>query len=594
MSQLKAFGQLAEALRADWRRRARPNQLPPPGDWWLVWLILAGRGWGKTLTGAEWVCFKIRHGCSRIAIVGATAADCRDVMVEGQSGILSVGLKADRPVYSPSNRRLTWPNGAIGTLYSADEPDRLRGPQHDAAWCDEMAAWSYLESWDQLMLGLRLGQRPQCIVTTTPRPIKLIRNLVEREGKDVVVTRGSTFENSANLAQSFLNEITVRYEGTRLGRQELQAEILDDVPGAIFIRLWFDRDRREKAPDDLLQIVIAIDPATTSGEDSDETGIVVVGVAQENGVDHAFVLEDLSGKFAPHEWARIAIAAYHRHSASRIVAETNAGGEMVENTLRQIDPNVSFREVKASRGKVRRAEPVAALSEQGRLHFVGSFPQMEDQCAALTPDFDRVKAGYSPDRLDAMVWGVTDTVIDRNPFSLVSRSSLVGESAYQLPKRFMTIAACVDVAPTGIVAVAYAGTQQSGIKPHLVILDADVFPLNATTFPDINARIRALVAERHAAAGMIIVQKIFVTHAESADLNCQHIDPSFDPETTFLSAVNTVSRGDVRIAAPQLASGKIAAALDVRIGEDNKSDPLRRALLTLVSAAFGNEIQRVA
>ena len=441
------------------------------------------------------------------------------------------------------------------------------------------------------MLGLRLGQRPQVVVTTTPRPIKLIRGLVEREGRDVVVTRGSTYENRKNLAPSFLNEITSRYEGTRIGRQELQAEILDDVPGAIFQRSWFDRDRREKAPDDLLQIVVSLDPATTSGEDADETGIVVVGVAQENGVDHAFVLEDLSGRYAPHEWSRVAITAYHRYSASRIVAETNAGGEMVENVLRQIDPNVSFREVKASRGKVRRAEPVAALSEQGRLHLIGSFPTMEDQCAALTPDFDRVKAGYSPDRLDAMVWGVTDTVIDRNPFSLVSRSDLVGDQGYQIPQRFAVIAACVDVAPTGVVAVVYAGVQQS-IKPRLIILDADVFALHATVFPDIKKRILAIVAERSAADYMVIMPKIFVKHAEEIDMAYQHIEPAFDPEMTFISAANAISGGNVRIAAPAIAAGKIAAALDVRVGEDMKADPLRRAVLTLISAAFGNEIQQ--
>jgi phage terminase large subunit-like protein len=589
-SQLKGFSHLAEALSKDWRRIARPNQLPPPGDW-LCWLVCAGRGFGKTRAGSEWVRFKVSQGCRRIALVGATASDCRDVMIEGQSGILSIGLKSERPTYEPSKRRLTWPNGAIATAYSADEPDRMRGPQHDAAWCDELAAYPYPEIFDQLMFGLRLGQHPQVIVTTTPRPVKIIRSLLEREGRDVVVTRGSTFENKANLAPSFLNEITTRYAGTRLGRQEIQAEVLDDIPGAIFQRSWFDRDRREKAPDDLLQIVVAIDPATTSGEDADETGIVVVGAAQENGVDHAYVMEDLSGKYSPTEWARIAITAYHRYSASRIVAETNAGGEMVENTLRQVDANVAFREVKASRGKVRRAEPVAALSEQGRLHLVGSFPALEDQCAALTPDFDRVKAGFSPDRLDAMVWGVTDIVIDRNPFSLVSRNDLLGDKEVQLPQRSQCIVAVIDIDPTGTVAIVYGGTSPGTIKPKLMILDAIVTPLHGRVFADVKAHLDELVAERRAEGSFALMPISLQPHAGAAGLHHEPISASFDPDSTFLSAATYISRGDVKISAPTLAMGQIGAALDVRAGEDTKVNPLRRAVLTLISAVFETVVQ---
>ncbi len=402
-----AFGRLADTLAGDWTLQARPSQLPPLGDWWFVWLILAGRGFGKTRAGSETVRLQKLAGCTRMAIVGATAADVRDTMVEGASGVLATSPKHDRPEYEPSKRRLTWPNGAIATTYSADEPERLRGPEHDFVWADELAAWNYPEAWDQAMFGLRRGKRPRAIVTTTPKPTKIIRGLVDREGKDVFVTRGSTFENAANLAPSFLSEITKRYQGTRLGRQELQAEILDDVPGSLWQREWIDRARRERAPE-LKQIVVAIDPAVKSGEDSDETGIIVAGVGHD---DRGYVLEDLSGRYAPHEWARVAVAAYHRHEADRIVAEVNNGGEMVEQVLRQVDATAAFRAVHASRGKVVRAEPIAALYEQGRIHHVGALEVLEDQMCAFTTDFDRGRAGYSPDRVDALVWVFTELML---------------------------------------------------------------------------------------------------------------------------------------------------------------------------------------
>jgi phage terminase large subunit-like protein len=302
--------------------KARPSQLPPPGDW-IAWLILTGRGWGKTRCGAEWIRSQVMAGCSRLALVGATAADVRDIMVEGESGILAISPSHDRPEYQPGLRRLTWKNGAMATCFSADEPDRLRGPQHDGAWGDEIASWRYPDAWDQLMFGLRIGRNPRVVATTTPRPVKLIRNLLAREGKDVVVTRGRTIENVANLAPAFLTEIMWRYEGTRLGRQELDAEVLQDVPGALWQREWIDRDRVAAAPE-LRRIVVAIDPAMSTSEGSDETGIVVAGVG---GDDHGYVVDDLSGRYAPHEWAACAIEAYRRHDADRIVAEVNAGGE---------------------------------------------------------------------------------------------------------------------------------------------------------------------------------------------------------------------------------------------------------------------------
>lgn len=395
----------AEALLYDWQLWARPEQLEPAGEW-LTWLIQAGRGFGKTRVGAEWVREQVeKNGCRRIALVGRTASDTRDVMVEGESGILSVSPPWFRPRYEPSKRRLTWPNGAIATTYSADEPDLLRGPQHDAAWCDELAAWRFADTWDMLQFGLRLGPRPRCVVTTTPRPRKVIRDLVADPACHV--TRGSTFDNIDNLAPSFIRAVVRRYEGTTLGRQELKGELLEDIPGAHWTRSTIENGRVKTAPESLSRLVVAIDPAATSNEGADETGIIVAGVADVGAEEHGYVLEDLSGRYTPSEWARVAIEAYTRWKAGRIVAEVNNGGEMVENTLRVIDPNVSYRAVHASRGKAIRAEPVAALYEQGRVHHVGGYPELEDQMVGWTPDAD-----FSPDRMDALVWALTDLIVE--------------------------------------------------------------------------------------------------------------------------------------------------------------------------------------
>jgi len=372
-----------------------------------VWLLLAGRGFGKTRTGAEYVRVAVEEGrARRVALVAPTASDARSVMVEGESGLLSISRRRWRPIYEPSLCRLTWPNGAIATTYSADEPNRLRGPQHDLAWCDELAAWRYPAAWDMLMFGLRLGEDPRVVVTTTPRPIKLIRDLLA--DPKVVTTRGRTVENRANLAPAFLEQIVKRYEGTRLGRQKLDAEILDDMPGALWQRGLIEAARTSAAPD-LARVVVAIDPAAASSDGADETGIIVAG--RDSG-GHGYVLADASGRYAPAEWARTAIAAYRAHGADRIVAEINNGGEMVEATLRMIDPNVPFGAVRASRGKVARAEPVAALYEQGRVHHIGALPQLEDQMCAFSSGFDRQAAGYSPDRVDALVWALTELLVE--------------------------------------------------------------------------------------------------------------------------------------------------------------------------------------
>jgi len=389
-----------------WRFWARPSQLPPEGDW-RVWLLLAGRGFGKTRSGAEWVREQIERGTAgRIALVAPTAADARDVMVEGESGLLAIAPNDRRPRYEPSKRRLTWFNGAIATLFSADEPERLRGPQFDAAWCDELAAWRYgQDAWDMLMMGLRLGENPRVVATTTPRPVRLIRALLKTA--DCAVTRGSTRENADNLAPSFMSAILAQYEGTRLGRQEIEAELLDDVPGALWTRDTIERARVSAVPT-LRRVVVAIDPAASASESADETGIVVAGVG-ENG--HAYVLDDLSGRFHPQGWAARAIAAFQSRQADRIVAETNNGGEMVEATLRTVDSAVPYKPVHASRGKIMRAEPVAALYEQGRVHHVGAFPALEDQMCAFTGGAPSPRP--SPDRLDALVWALTELMVER-------------------------------------------------------------------------------------------------------------------------------------------------------------------------------------
>jgi phage terminase large subunit-like protein len=391
---------------ADWTRFAHPNQRPPPGNW-RVWLLLAGRGFGKTRAGAEFVRAQVAGGrARRVALVGPTAADARTVMVEGESGLLAIGPQHERPIYEPSLHRLTWPNGAIATTFSADEPNRLRGPQHDLAWCDELAAWRYPAAWDMLMFGLRLGDDPRAVVTTTPRPIQLIRDLLA--DPKVVTTRGRTIENQDNLAPAFLDQIVRRYQGTRLGRQELDAELLEDMPGALWQRGLIEAARTAALPE-LIRIVVAIDPAASTGDDADETGIVVAG---RDAAGHGYVLADASGHYPPAEWARVAVAAYAAHRADRVIGEVNNGGDMVEAMLRMVDPNVPFRAVRASRGKAARAEPVAALYEQGRMHHLGALPRLEDQMCAFTPDFDRTAAGYSPDRVDALVWAVTELLVE--------------------------------------------------------------------------------------------------------------------------------------------------------------------------------------
>jgi predicted phage terminase large subunit-like protein len=417
MSRLSTLaGKLADAIQdGGWRSKARPSQLPPPGftgDGPINgWLYMGGRGTGKNRAASEWIHEVVQAKVAgRIALVAPTAADARDTIVEGASGILQTAPSWCRPEYEPSKRRLTWPTtGAVAHTFSSEESDRLRGPQFDLAFADELAAWNDPQStWDMLMFGLRIGAHPRWLVTTTPRPIKLLKELLAREGKDVAVTRDTTFANSANLAPSFLEAIRKRYENTRLGRQELNAELLEDVAGALWSRAMID-DAALKTPlPDMARVVVAVDPSGTAGalDEGDSIGIVVAG----KGVDgNAYVLADRSCKLSPDGWGRRAVDAYREFKADRIVAEKNFGGAMVEHVIRTVDRNVSYREVTASRGKVQRAEPVAALYEQGRVKHAHSFPELEDEMCAMTSD------GYagdgSPDRCDALVWALSELMV---------------------------------------------------------------------------------------------------------------------------------------------------------------------------------------
>jgi len=397
-----------ESLKSLWPFWARPDQLIPPGDW-IYWLPLAGRGWGKTRTGAETLRQWARD-FPLVNLIGATADDVRDVMVEGESGVLAVCPRDERPRYVAHRRRLDWPNGAKSLLFSAEEPERLRGKQHQKLWCDELAAWRYPEAWDQAVFGLRLGKKPQAIITTTPRPTKLMRELLA----DPLThsTRHSTFENIGNLAENFLDRVVGKYEGTRLGRQELHAEMLLDAPGALWTRILLEQAQagRDEAPK-LTRIVVAVDPPATSGESADECGMIVAGLAADRRVH---ILADLTRQGeTPLTWASRAVEAYRNFKADCIVAEVNNGGEMIETLIRQVDANVPYRAVRASRGKFARAEPVAALYEQNRVRHCGIFAKLEDQMCLMTPDFDRARAGYSPDRVDALVWAVTALALDQ-------------------------------------------------------------------------------------------------------------------------------------------------------------------------------------
>lgn len=431
---------LSEAEQAElrwfWHFWARENQKAPPGAW-NTWLVLAGRGYGKTRMGSEWIRENATGGTplspppsgwKRIALVAETAADARDVMVLGDSGILACHPKDFRPEWSPTNRRLTWPNGVEAWVYNATEPDQLRGPQHHAAWVDELAKFRYMqETWDQLQFGLRLGDHPQALVTTTPRPLPLIKRLIN--DSDTVVTRGATMDNKANLAANTIKQLYERYGGTRIGRQELEGEILTDIPGALWNRDNIDATRIYEVPANLERVLVAVDPAVSNNEGSDEHGIVVVGLARDkDGYARGYVLEDGSLRGNPDDWARRAVGLYRSWQADKIVAEKNQGGQMVESTIKAVDRSVPVKLVHASRGKVVRAEPVSALYEQGRVHHVGAFDTLEDQMCLFSIDNMRNISNGSPDRVDALVWGLSEI------FDKITGRRIIAEDPYTVDK----------------------------------------------------------------------------------------------------------------------------------------------------------------
>ncbi len=402
----------AEVIKADWLLWARSDQKPPERTSWSVWLVLGGRGAGKTRTGAEWI-KGMALGmpgfadmpAERIALVGETQGQVRDVMIEGVSGLLAIHTRWERPDWYPSRRRLEWPNGAIAQVFSAEDPEGLRGPQFSAAWSDELAKWPNLqECWDMLQFGLRLGDRPRQIVTTTPRPAPLLKRLLA--DPHVAVSRAATAANRYNLAPEFIRSITETYGGTRLGRQEIDGEIVEESADALWTRAMIE-GCREPAPGGLARIVVAVDPPASSSQRADSCGLVVAGV-DADGFGH--VLEDgtVSGA-RPHEWAQMAIALYRRFEADALVVEVNQGGEMATSVIREVDSGVPVTAVRATRGKYLRAEPVAALYAQGRVRHAGRFPALEDEMCDFGPA--GLSSGRSPDRLDALVWALTHLML---------------------------------------------------------------------------------------------------------------------------------------------------------------------------------------
>ncbi len=402
------------AIKHYWKLHARPHQIPAHENW-LIWLLLGGRGAGKTRTGAEWIREQVfAKGKSRIALVAPTLNDAREVMLDGESGLLNIGYPSERPVFSPSRRRLDWPNGAVGHIFTAEDPDGLRGPQFDAAWADEFCAWAYPQATlSNLRLALRLGGFPQLVMTTTPRPIPALKILLNTTG--LLVSRGSTADNADNLAPTFLSAMEEAYGGTRLGRQELGGEYIEDLDGALWTRTMLENAYTAERPD-CSKIIIAIDPPVTSGENSDACGIIVAGTEARSILgrqrDKAYILHDgtVQGR-SPEGWAEAALKLAKIWQADYIVAETNQGGELVSSVLNMIDPSVPVRSVYASRSKTLRAEPVALLYEQDRIAHCGHFTELEDELAAMGTQV----LGHSPDRADALIWAVSELLLKSRP-----------------------------------------------------------------------------------------------------------------------------------------------------------------------------------
>ena len=396
----------ADSDGPSWKMQARPDQLPPKGRW-LIWYIQAGRGWGKTRTGAEWL-YAMSYKAPNVAIVAESFGEGRDTCMEGESGIKALYRDVQ---FNRSLGEMTFPSGCRGKIFSADDPDSLRGPNNYFAWCDEIAKWRYLKkTWDNLMMTMRKGERPQTVITTTPRPLPFLKALKAQPSTHL--TLGTTYDNFANLSPVFIDQIIKPYEGTELGRQELNAEDIEDVEGALWQRSRIEATRVTRAPD-LTRIVTAIDPSATAG--GDEAGIVTAGVgmcACKGAPElHGFVLSDNSVQAMPERWAAAAVTAYHLHKADKLIAESNNGGDMVRVTIGTIAGGPPVKLIHASRGKHTRAEPISMLYEQGKVHHVGAFPKLEDELCSWTP------GGASPNRLDALVWALTETMITRRQMS---------------------------------------------------------------------------------------------------------------------------------------------------------------------------------
>ena len=392
-----------QSLVGDYFLDARCEQLEPPGDWWFIWMIMAGRGFGKNWAGSNWIIDRHRlHNCQNTAIVAATASDLRKYCIEGDSGVLNCASNEFRPLYQPSKTRLLWPNGSVSLLYTSEEPERLRGPNIDAAWCDEVGAWKKPEAClDMLFLTLRLGDNPLCMMTTTPRPIPAIRDLLKRESDDVIVTRGSTMDNRKNLAPVFVERVIKQFAGTRLERQEIYGELLEDFEGALWNHAMLEECRAEKAGP-MVRKVIGVDPPTTV---KGECGIIAAGVTGGPVLERkGYLLGDHSINGSPNTWARKVVGAYYHHGANAVIAEVNQGGDMVESTIKNVDNTIPVIKVRASQGKVARADPVALVYEQKRIKHLDVYPLLEDEMCAMVPG----ELKESPNRVDALVWAFWD------------------------------------------------------------------------------------------------------------------------------------------------------------------------------------------
>jgi len=398
------------ALNQDWFMTARREQFPPTHKDWFIWVCMAGRGWGKNFTGANWIINEHQFGgAQNSSIVAATAADLRRSCIEGASGIIQLSPPWFRPDHKPTQSKLVWPNGTETQLYTSEKPERLRGPNHDRAWCDELSYWRYPQQvWNNLMMTMRHGSDNKVIITMTPRSIPIVKKLEEREKRensDTIFSRGSSYDNLANLSGEFAETIK-RYKGTHLERQEIYGELTSEADGALWSRALIEQNRLDAPPAKLTRVVVGVDPSVTGGEYSDEAGIVVVGIIGGK-LPHAYVLGDYSLKGSPETWAKKVAQVYHHHEANLVVAERNQGGELVRDILKNVDDSMPIKLVFASKGKVARAEPVSLLYEQHRIHHIGVLPRLEDEMVSFVPG-DVVE---SPNRVDACVWALTELMV---------------------------------------------------------------------------------------------------------------------------------------------------------------------------------------